>query len=181
MPSGKWSIVAPGGTLPAARQYAGLSFDGANNKVILFGGSDAPASYLADTWHYTPGGVWTQLSPAASPSSRFGHAMGHKDGVPFVFGGEDNSGLYQQDLYKWDGATWTGPLSSAGDYPDKRIYAAGAAGLGVGVAADFDFIIYGGFVTGLVDEKVWSYSIADGEWYSILPYTRPAPRQKHSM
>jgi hypothetical protein len=40
-----------------------------SGKIVLFGGANGSGT-LGDTWLYSAG--WTQLSPSASPSARFG-------------------------------------------------------------------------------------------------------------
>ena len=116
-----WTQVASDG--PPARTEHALAFDAARGVVVLFGGwgdgsfgSDAGAAHaLADTWEWD-GVRWTQRTPASSPSARVSHALAYDSahGKIVLFGGDTSAdhsdpmpGVALQDLWEWDGSTWT--------------------------------------------------------------------------
>src|SRR5262245_45348724 len=61
---------------PPARQRQAIAYDLARGRTVLFGGLDVTLSPLGDTWEWD-GAQWTALSPASSPSARYGHAMAY--------------------------------------------------------------------------------------------------------
>src|SRR5262249_12382183 len=63
-----WMHAAPA-TTPPGRYDAGMAFDSARNRTVLFGGVDVNFNGLNDTWEWD-GSTWTQLSPATSPPAR---------------------------------------------------------------------------------------------------------------
>src|SRR5207248_4677301 len=64
-----WSQLAPAGTAPSSRRDADAVYDPANNRMIVFGGSNTGQPQLNDTWVLENanglGGTpqWVQLSP----------------------------------------------------------------------------------------------------------------------
>ena len=113
---------------PPARFAAGMAWDEATRKVILFGGTSSDplgASRLNDTWSWD-GVQWTLETPLLSPTPRgwFGFADGSATSTPVLFGGAppDPQGVvYLGDTWLWDGIgrTWvpaalTGPAARAG-------------------------------------------------------------------
>src|SRR5690348_8319026 len=46
---------------PAGRLFPVMTFDGARERVVLFGGQAANGDYVADTWSWD-GADWTQVS-----------------------------------------------------------------------------------------------------------------------
>ena len=65
----EWHALRPVGIPPAARMAHVAVFDGANRRMLMYGGTDADGSYLDDLWALNLDGVpsWTQLAPAGSP------------------------------------------------------------------------------------------------------------------
>jgi hypothetical protein len=56
----------------------------------------------------TPAPNWTQLSPANSPSARYGSSMAYDPatGQMLLFGGSSSGGELN-DTWDWDGTNWT--------------------------------------------------------------------------
>jgi hypothetical protein len=80
----------PARVLDRRSQHA-LAYDAARQRVVLFGGWNT--GYLFDTWEWD-GGTWSQRSPSASPSARFGHALAYDVARQRVvlFGGQGPTG-----------------------------------------------------------------------------------------
>jgi hypothetical protein len=79
-----WTYTtSPGGWLqpnvsifPPARSLGGMSgFQSSTFEVVLFGGDDANANLLGDTWTFEGQGNWTQQTATPSPQPRDGPAM----------------------------------------------------------------------------------------------------------
>ncbi|WP_394830590.1 hypothetical protein LVJ94_29195 [Pendulispora rubella] len=94
------------------------------NKVILFGGYGVNATgsttRLDDTWEWD-GTTWTQRSPAVAPKARELHGMGTLEGKVLLFAGSDvgeSSLTYFNDLWEWDGTTWS--KRNVGTAPSAR-------------------------------------------------------------
>ncbi len=63
---------------------------------------------------------WTQLTPAIAPSARAG-AVGVSDGSNvFLFGGKPTTTTEADDLWRFDGATWTNITPASGPLPPAR-------------------------------------------------------------
>ena len=86
-------------TAPPGRTDGAMAFDPVRGLVMLFGGLDGSPGY-GDTWSYSVQGVnWLNVTPARSPSPRFGHDMVYDDAtqVLVVFGGMDTT--YRGDTW----------------------------------------------------------------------------------
>jgi hypothetical protein len=81
-----WTELHPS-TSPAARFAAGMTYDGADQYVVLFGGGSA-AGYLNDTWSFHAG-KWTQVISPSVPGGRElpGMTYDAADGYVVLFGG----------------------------------------------------------------------------------------------
>jgi hypothetical protein len=140
-----WSTLAPTGGPPPPRRDAGMAYDQATNRLIVFGGGDFPSSSTStiynDVWVLTNanglGGtpVWSQLTPLGSPPmARLAHAA-HYDPTTnrlIVFGGGDIQGgilSFFNDLWVLTNANGIGgppqwiQLSPGGTVPPARIWA----------------------------------------------------------
>ncbi len=106
---------------PAARFDAGMVFDPALQRVLLFGGINATNQPLEDTWSWD-GANWAQLSPKTSPPARGGAAITAfaAKHIVVLIGGYSpvGAGRMLADVWIWDGANWSasngiGPVGSA--------------------------------------------------------------------
>jgi hypothetical protein len=84
-----------------------LTYDPADDYVLLFGGRNAGSTRFADTWTYA-GGLWTQRSPAVSPSNRLWDSMAFDPalGKVVLYGG-DFFGAFMNDTWTYGGGIWT--------------------------------------------------------------------------
>ncbi|MEZ5966956.1 MAG: kelch repeat-containing protein [Planctomycetota bacterium] len=108
-----WVLLAATG--PGPRGLAGLAYDQARDRVVLFGGDRTffGQANLNDTWEWD-GVRWTQLAPPSSPAPRHGLAMAYDAGRQRVVlvGGVGVANQWFDDTYEWDpaAATWiSGP------------------------------------------------------------------------
>lgn len=80
-------------TTPPGRTDGAMAFDPVHGMVMLFGGLNGSPGY-GDTWSFSvPGDSWLNVTPARSPSPRFGHDMVYDEAtqVLVVFGGMDTA------------------------------------------------------------------------------------------
>jgi len=106
----QWTRLSPAAA-PPARQLGGMAYDPLLRRVVLFGGSTSSALAGAnDTWSWD-GVTWQQLAPKVSPPKRSEITMVYDPAIGRLvfFGGLDfsHSGLFTQDLWTFDGLTWT--------------------------------------------------------------------------
>lgn len=101
---------------PPVRRLAGMAFDIARDRMVLFGGIGPNNTLLADTWEWD-GTAWSSPQPPAAPSGGWvALAYDSTRARTVSFGG---SGL---ETWEWDGSVWqqrvtatfpgaTGPIS----------------------------------------------------------------------
>jgi hypothetical protein len=167
---GTWTQVHPT-TAPSARSNVSMTYDAADNEIVLFGGQNS-GGYLGDTWVFSASGQWSELFPSVSPSARAGAAMVYdsEDGYVVLFGGVNNGGALS-DTWKFLGGTWTqlSPSSS----PSARYGAAiiDCPQLSGNSETEPDVVLlFGGTNGATFDGDTWAFS--GGQW-TLLPTTTP--------
>lgn len=105
-----WSQVSSGAS-PPARAWAGLAYDAAVGKSVLFGGLSGPqATLMNDTWTWD-GVHWAQQRLAGSPPPRQDASLVYDTAqqVVVLYGGSGASGSnpYLADTWVWDGVGWS--------------------------------------------------------------------------
>jgi hypothetical protein len=83
-----------------------VSVDPSRGRAVLFGGSLNGGTPNAETWEWD-GTTWSLLTPAVSPSGRFGHRMVFDPvrGRTMLFGGRSVATSFS-DTWEWDGVNW---------------------------------------------------------------------------
>ncbi|HUB79726.1 MAG TPA: kelch repeat-containing protein, partial [Bryobacteraceae bacterium] len=109
-PTLDWTQLAPN-SMPSARGFVAMAFDGENNNTVLFGGLSSGPSYLSDTWTWD-GSNWLQMSPSQSPPGRALPAMAYdgRNREVVLFGGFGPAGPvggYYGDTWIWNGSNWS--------------------------------------------------------------------------
>jgi hypothetical protein len=110
-----WRMLSPG-TFPPPRGYLAMTYDGASNVVIVFGGFDG-TGYLNDTWLFD-GNAWKKVTTPTAPSRRANAQMAY-DSISekvVLFGGY-NGRRWLGDTWVWDGATLTWSPANAANSP----------------------------------------------------------------
>src|SRR5439155_703100 len=115
-------VIRPGGA-PPGRHSELLVYDGARQRVVMFGGYtlDGP---LGDTWEWD-GTTWTLLSPATKPGARAGARMVFDSTNKYVvmFGGCSpcytdstipQTAATDNHTWTWNGTTWSDKGALAG-------------------------------------------------------------------
>lgn len=162
-----------------------MAFDASTGKTVMFGGMQGfgggGGTVLSDTWEWN-GVAWTQLTPATSPSARYGAAMAYdpvaKDLV--LFGGRPfEFGTPLADTWKWTGTTWLNVTpAAAADSPSARYLHAMAFDAARGKLVLFGGDAGGGFSLG----DTWEW---DGtRWTNVTPTATSesaGARHRHAM
>jgi hypothetical protein len=168
--------------LPARLHSHSAIFDAANERMVVFGGSDGFVERnLLWARSFTGAQTWTAIDVGGTPpSGRIDHVAIYdaNRGRMLVFGGWD--GAYRNDVWSvtLSGApTWT-QLTTTGLPPGRR---AGAAGV-------FDpgrdrMLIFGGLDhDSQYRNDVWALSLTSHQWEEILPEGAEIPpgRAEHT-
>ena len=150
-----------------------MAYDEARDKIVLFGG-ESDAGKVGDTWERDGDGeVWRQIPVGGiSPAARNAFAMTYDAArrQVVVFGGGGLDGLFRNDTWGWDGATWT-QLSTVG--PGVRDNHA--------MAYDRSrnrIVMFGGRAAGGNSRETWEW---DGTQWVLVNTLGPSPRFGHAM
>ena len=185
--SAAWSQRFTGNepNLPEARIYASLVTDTALDRLDLVGGSSNPSA--GAIWEFNPATTtFTDRTPQVTqpwPPPRSNPAVAYcpTTGKTYVFGGMDPNNAFLDDLWGWDGSSWT---QFQGDVrPAARTDTAMAYD-----PARKSLIVYGGTgnppVGGDADVilgDTWEWNPGTGKWGQLLPKASPEPRYRHAM
>jgi galactose oxidase-like protein len=146
-PGAGWSSLNPAGAAPSARDGASAVYDPVRQRLVLFGGSDAPSSRLNDVWLLDLGAAaaWSKASPTGTPPTPRTLQMAIYDEAQqrlIVFGGDDGlGGVLKNDVWALSmsgSPTWT-QLFPTGPAPPAREF-----GSVVYDAAHTRAIVFGG-------------------------------------
>jgi len=108
-----WSQLQPAHS-PPWREDAGMAYDPARGRVLVFGGFPQLGLTLTDTWAWT-GADWMQLQPAHHPSEGIGNLGTTRDGLVWHEG--------DRQTWLWNGSDWTkaSPASEADPFDFQRL------------------------------------------------------------
>jgi Galactose oxidase, central domain len=104
-----WSSIHPPPLLNTS-----LTYDAADQQLILFGGHNQSTGYQDssnDTWAFAAGN-WTSVTTSSAPAPRVGAAITYDgaDGTVLLFGGVEvtpSGGLLLADTWSFSGGTWS--------------------------------------------------------------------------
>ena len=120
-PTGTWTERVITGLQPSPRYAAGMVWDSARQRAVIFGGVGPNSVYLNDLWEWDgTTGTWTNPAPGGTqPTARAYHTMVYDSARQkvVVYGGTDGTNSFDE-TWEWDGAAqkWTqGPaIGSSG-------------------------------------------------------------------
>ncbi|MBN1490715.1 MAG: carboxypeptidase regulatory-like domain-containing protein [Phycisphaerae bacterium] len=149
-----------------------MAYDSARGVTVLFGGITASGVELGDTWEWD-GNIWTQRTPANSPSRRTHHAMVYDiaQGVTVLFGGLDSRWDRLSDTWEWDGNIWT--QRTPANNPLPRADHAMAYDSTGGVV-----VLFGGHTNSGRNGETWEWNGTD---WVLVSTTGPSARFLHAM
>jgi N-acetylneuraminic acid mutarotase/fibronectin type 3 domain-containing protein len=161
---------------PSARHRLSMVYDSESGRMVLFGGTDATATF-DDTWIYDfDANAWTAMNPTMKPSARSRYAMvydAQSDRV-VLFGGMGISSLADTWAYDVNSDVWTSPNPSIRPPPRSDST----------VAYDREsdrMILFGGTNGAAVLDDTWAYDFETNAWTNLLPTTKPSARSRHAM
>jgi cysteine-rich repeat protein len=162
--------------VPQFRNGHSMDYFGNTGELIMFGGGvnggDEGAvsgpQVSQRTWRLK-GDVWRRLETASSPPRRANHASAY-DSVRrrlVIFGGADGTQIYKNDIWEFDGVTWTNRTPATGPQPLHTYLA----------TMVFDtvrkkMLLSGGNIEdggGVIDKHVWEWDGVSGQWTDVTP------------
>lgn len=156
-----WTQVSNSG--PSPRTHVTMSYDGINNKIVLFGGDYAGTRY-GDTWEWDGNTkTWSKVADTG-PGSRYDHEMAYDKatGKIVLFGGFN--GHYFNDTWEWDviNKSW------------QQFYVSGPEARAQHAMVYDDFykrvMLYGGYDESTWYDNTWAWNGATKTWEKILDY-----------
>jgi hypothetical protein len=160
-----WSPItmfpSPHAGSPLGRFYHAAVYDAVNQRMLMYGGSEA--SILGDTWSLplTGPATWKALSPTIRYAS---HAAFDPSRNRFmVYGGINQSGLVLEDLWAYDFHGFWTQIVPAGPNPPPRFLASW-----IYDRTNDRFVLFGGFGAAIYND-VWSFSPATNTWTQLAP------------
>jgi len=145
-----WSQLTPSGVPPAARAFASAVYDAADNRMVVFGGSNG--TLFGDVWMLRNANgksgapVWLQLKPSGTPpAARSGHSAVFDPASKrmIVYGGSSATAGFLGDTWVLSGLgggtpAWTLTVPQSASSPQRSLHSA------VYAAASNQMIIFGG-------------------------------------
>jgi hypothetical protein len=172
--SGAWSTVS--GTVPAGGIGCAAAYMPAMGKAVVFGGLGT-GGYSAETWAYDPvAKSFAKLAPAASPPARADGIAAYDPGGGgrmLVFSGtqdETTSAKHRNDLWSFDGTTWTQLQPSGGPPPGRRVAAGGFD------ATRRRWVVFGGTLETSDFGDLWVLDVASLAWTQLAGDGAPSAR-----
>ena len=169
-----WTNITPR-VGPSPRAGAGMAYDSAADRVILFGGVISNTGSVGDTWVFDySNDTWTNRTPGTAPAAR---------GLPDMV--YDSSG---DQTILFGGVGRLGPLGDTWsyDYPSNTwtIINANSPGAVVFASMAYDptanrVFLFGGAVFGMTlvwKNDTWALSVADKTWTNTHASTSPSAR-----
>jgi hypothetical protein len=191
-----WKLRLTGSeaNLPTGRWYASLVTDSARNRLVLLAGETLSPPSLdpvasAEVWDLDPvAATFTNRTPPSShkawPPRRSYHAMAFcpATGKMYMFGGQDQTGALLDDLWEWDGSTWSEVPSDVRPVPRSE------------TAMAYDsvrksLILFGGQgkpplpyadVAGYMRDT-WEWQSGTRKWTQLFPASGPDAVVMHGM
>lgn len=177
-----WTLLQPGGGMPAARFGHSLVFDSVRRRVVLFGGQAAGA-FFSDVWAYdVTVNSWRQLGiGSAGPLNRYGHGAIYETARDrlVITHGFTTSGRFD-DTWAFDFTTntWT-ELTPSGTRPLKRCLLHSAYD-----ATHSQMYLYGGCASGFGPcplGDLWTFDLNSNSWTERTPQVSPEAREHYGL
>ncbi|MFH1809969.1 MAG: kelch repeat-containing protein [Pseudomonadota bacterium] len=168
-----WTPISATGDLPSARYGHGQVYDAARDRLVVFAGTTAMFSgQLQDLREFDPdSGVWTDLTPAQSPGTRYGPGMTYDPVREHVltFGGGRSPG-------SWNAETW---VHAGGSSPWLELTPTTPPPARQGHAVTYDpvhgvLVLFGGS-DGSNLQDTWELDSTSGRWRDRTPSSGPNP------
>lgn len=174
-----WTAIGGAAAGPGARWDHTLSADEAGGRLVLFGGRDAAAAPLGDTWLFDLEAETWEATDATGPSPRFGHAVAvdAEAGVLYLFGGQADGDTFFDDAWRLDleSLAWSELAAGVAAGPSAR-YGTSAVLDGRG-----NLLVSHGFTFEGRFDDTWALDLEAETWTDLspAPETRPLKRCLH--
>lgn len=156
-------------TIPGERWAHQMTYDEANNKTLLFGGSHGN-KILGDLWAWN-GSAWEELTLGGPPPLSKGiFVYDATRKVSVLFSGADSRDENSGDTWEWDGRDWK-EIKSKG--PPARVH-----GLGAYDYKNKNVLIFGGFGSSGALDDTWTF---DGKEWKLVNANGPKDCLPHGM
>lgn len=147
----------------------------ANGVVVLFGGSSALSTFLADTWIWN-GVDWASPAVSTVPTARVRHAMAYSvaaDTIVMSAGLATPGSSDIADNWIWSGTNWKSIPINAPTWPAPQGHVMAYTKLGT-------VMLFGGTNTLTTDvtptNGTWVYNASSSLWWQLDGTPTPAPR-----
>jgi len=150
---------------PAGREGTMMTFDAADNYVLLFGGRNSTTTF-SDTWSFA-GGQWTPLHPSPGPGSVAWGSLVYDANLScaVLFGGSGPSGTARSATWEYAADKWT--VLTPTNHPAARSQADAAYD-----AHDGWVVLFGGTTNGVTAlGDTWIFT--GGTWSKLTPKVSP--------
>ncbi|MBI2913562.1 MAG: hypothetical protein HYY03_06545 [Chloroflexi bacterium] len=150
-----WTDLSPQGQRPVERCLMRAAWDGAANRLLIFGGQTNATPFLGDLWELRDG-VWKELVAEPKPSPRKFYAMAFdgQGGRLLLLGGDTADGSLS-DLWFFDsGANSWSEQSPEGEGPSPRF-----GHDAVWLADSRRLIVFGGRTAEADSNELWELSV----------------------
>jgi len=156
-----------GNLRPPNRHSSTFVADPFQDQLLVFGGRYGLTAY-GDTWTFD-GDHWSEHAPTISPEPRrdAAAAADPNSGTVLLFGGSSATGGGLNDLWSWDGSSWT-EITQTGLWPNARTDTSMAFDPVTG-----GVMMFGGSGGGYLND-LWLW---DGATWTQLPSSGPPPRE----
>lgn len=170
-----WTDLAAVDPLAPGRTQHGAAWDSAEERMLVFGGTNMLNEAQNDVWALTVSGTgeaaWKEITSIESelPPPRSQHVVAY-DSVKhrlLVFGGSGANSAYLSDVWALsfspEGPFWQELTPEVGASPMGR-----KGATGIYDSAQERLVIYGGDVEGLVKGDVWALPLGGAEGWQLL-------------
>jgi PKD repeat protein len=160
-----WANVTSLVSVGPSGRLASMAWDASDGYVLLFGGESSAAFALADTWTYL-NGTWTNVTARVSgaPPALVAESLAFdpSSGKVVLFGGINESGVYQDLTWAYHAMAWANLTATAGTPPSPRAF----PGLSTDTT-DGQVVLFGGRLNVL---QVWvgdTWTFKNGAWKNV--------------
>ena len=172
-----WQLLHPPHA-PSAREGASMTYDPALKAIVLFGGMNHATPFpsaINDTWLWN-GADWNPLTPGQSPAGGTRPRLAFLGGANVVARFGDCMESHDNNLYTFDGQTWT-VRQPSGNWPPALCTPSLA-----GDSHRSQLVLFGGSLgTGISPPPADTWIYDGASWNKATPPQSPSARSDAAM